>query len=65
VLEKWGLSTYLVCGLLVKQHQGIPPAGSLEGSVLCLQASMDRTNQSHSFYLKLGFICHDLKDNGL
>ena len=63
VWRKMGLGTYLVC-LLIKQHQGIPP-GSLEDSVLCLQASTERTNPSRSFYLKLGFICHDLEDNGL
>jgi hypothetical protein len=57
-----GLATYLVC-LLLKQHMGVRE-GSLDGSILCLQASSERTNQSRSFYLKLGFISHDHDDNG-
>ena len=76
--RKQGLATYLVC-LLLKQHQGVPIIrkrnlvvkkhrgirNGLEGSVLCLQAAMDRRNPSNSFYLKLGFISHDPIDNGL
>ena len=65
VWRKQGLATYLVC-LLLKQHQGREGGdNSFDDSVLCLQASMERSNPSQSFYLKLGFISHYQEDNGL
>ncbi|MCK7580960.1 MAG: hypothetical protein MZV65_38670 [Chromatiales bacterium] len=51
--------------MLVKQHTGIGN-GSLEDSVITLQASRERKKPVQSFYLRLGFNCHDESaDNGL
>jgi hypothetical protein len=51
--------------MLVKQHTGIGN-GSLEDSVITLQASRERKHPVQSFYLRLGFECHDdCADNGL
>jgi hypothetical protein len=62
--QKLGLETYLLC-MLVKQHTGIGN-GHLENSVITLQASHERRKPVRSFYLRLGFICHDESaDNGL
>ena len=58
-----GLATYLL-SILVKQHTGIGD-GSLDQSLISLQASMDRKNPARRFYLNLGFTDHDLPDNGL
>jgi hypothetical protein len=58
-----GLATYLL-SILVKQHTGIGD-GCLENSIISLQASMDRENPARRFYLNLGFMDHDLPDNGL
>jgi hypothetical protein len=63
---KWrqiGLATYLLA-ILVKQHTGIGD-GNLNDSIICLQASSDRTDPVRSFYLKVGFTSYDLDDNGL
>jgi hypothetical protein len=57
-----GLATYLL-SILVKQHTGIGD-GSLENSIISLQASMDRENPARRFYLNLGFTDHNLPDNG-
>ena len=63
VWQGCGMATYLLC-LLVKQHTGIN--GSMENSILSLQASSDRHHANSQFYLKVGFICHKgLEDNGL
>ena len=60
--RKLGLSTFLMC-MLVKQHTGI---GTIQHSILSLQASRQRNNPVRSFYLKLGFSCHNkFEDNGL
>jgi len=56
-----GLATYLL-SILVKQHTGIGD-GSLDHSLISLQASMDRKNPARRFYLNLGFTDHDLPDN--
>jgi hypothetical protein len=49
--------------MLVKQHTGI---STIEHSILSLQASRQRNNPVRSFYLKLGFSCHnEFEDNGL
>jgi hypothetical protein len=63
--RKIGLATYLLC-MLVKQHTGIG-TGTMDHSVLSLQASRQRRMPVCSFYLRLGFICHDeyFTDNGL
>jgi hypothetical protein len=63
--QKLGLGTYLLLCMLVKQHTGIGN-GSLEDSVIILQASGKRRKPVQSFYLRQGFICHDESaDNGL
>jgi hypothetical protein len=62
IWQKHGLATYLLC-MLVKQHTGI---STIEHSILSLQASHQRNNPVCSFYLKLGFSCHnEFEDNGL
>jgi hypothetical protein len=61
--RKCGLATYLL-SILVKQHTGIGD-GSLEKSIISMQASKDRLNPVRCFYLKLGLACYDLPDNGL
>jgi hypothetical protein len=61
--HKCGLATYLL-SILVMQHSGIGD-GSLENSIICMQASKDRQNPVRRFYLKLGLACYDLPDNGL
>ena len=58
-----GLATYLL-SIVVKQHTGIGD-GSLEDSLISLQASMDQENPARRFYLNLGFTDHDLPDNKL
>ena len=50
--RKCGLATYLL-SILVKQHTGIGD-GSLENSIISMQASMDRQNPVRRFYLNLG-----------
>jgi hypothetical protein len=52
--------------MLVKQHTGFGK-GSLADSVISLQASQNRIDAARSFYLSLGFQCHDeyVDDNGL
>jgi hypothetical protein len=63
--RKLGLGTYLLC-MLVKQHTAFCK-GSLGDSVISLQASQNRADSARSFYLTLGFQCHDeyVNDNGL
>lgn len=61
VWQKHGLATYLLC-MLVKQHTGI---STIQHSILSLQASHQRNNPVCSFYLKLGFSCHnEFENNG-
>jgi hypothetical protein len=62
--QKLGLGTYLLC-MLVKQHTGIGN-GSLEDSVITLQASCESKKAVRSFYLRLKFYSHnESADNGL
>jgi hypothetical protein len=61
--RKCGLATYLL-SIFVKQHTQIRD-GSLEESIILMQASIDRQNPVRRFYLNLGLSCYDLPDNGL
>jgi len=56
-----GLASYLLC-MLVKQHT--VNDWDWKYCALYLQASRQRDNPARRFYLKMGFQCHDHKDNG-
>jgi hypothetical protein len=57
-----GLATYLLC-MLLKQHTFF---GKLGDSTISLQASQNRKDSAHCFYLTLGFEGYEYpRDNGL
>jgi hypothetical protein len=63
IWQKLRFATYLLC-ILIKQHTGIG-TGTLDHSILSLQASSQETHPTRNFYISLGFLSHDASDNGL
>jgi hypothetical protein len=63
IWQRHWLAIYLLC-ILIKWHTGIG-TGTLDHSTLSLQASSQKTNPTHKFYVSLGFPSRDSNDNRL
>jgi hypothetical protein len=64
IRQRHQLTTYLLC-ILIKQHTGIGTGTQDHSTLSLVQASSQKTNPTHNFYMSLGFLSYDSNDNGL